>query len=234
MYKAVIFDFDDTLVDFSLCIEQALDKVLECHEVVCPERFKEVFNSKSIIYWTRQSEAFTKDQILYHSFQDTLNELSISGNAGKLADIYWKAFCHNIVYEEGALEVLSKLSRQYWLGLISNGLAESQRARLKADMIENYFDCIIISEEAGVEKPDPEIFHIALRRLGVKKEEALFVGDSLEHDGLGAANAEIDFCWYNRTGKMMQIPMAAAFTVNSLEKIIGELSRSGKQNKPSG
>ena len=96
----------------------------------------------------------------------------------------------------GAREVLTCIRGHYKLGLITNGDTDAQRGRLQATGLAPFFDAVLISDEAGCAKPDPRIFAIALDALGVSAPEALFVGDSIEHDYEGAQNAGIDFCYY--------------------------------------
>lgn len=86
------------------------------------------------------------------------------------------------------ISLLGKLrARDFLLGVISNGTLEGQIEVMTRLGILRYFDDILISEEIGVEKPDPEIFRTASERLGMEPESILFIGDSWETDILGAA-----------------------------------------------
>ena len=88
----------------------------------------------------------------------------------------------------------------YKLGIVSNGIGEAQRRRLKSAGMYEAFDSLIFSDEAGVYKPDPRIFQMAIKQLGARPEQVLYIGDSLHDDYQGAKNAGIDFCWYNPKG----------------------------------
>lgn len=77
------------------------------------------------------------------------------------------------------------------LGVVSNSDGRVEQA-LEAAGLREYFDVVIDSALAGVEKPDPRIFHAALDALGVAPEEALYVGDLYEVDVLGARAAGMD------------------------------------------
>ena len=57
----------------------------------------------------------------------------------------------------------------------------------------------MVSEEAGVAKPDPRIFAIALERLGADPAEAVMIGDSWVNDIAGAAAAGVRSIWFNRS-----------------------------------
>ncbi|WP_078381112.1 YjjG family noncanonical pyrimidine nucleotidase [Sutcliffiella halmapala] len=215
MYKAIIFDLDDTLIGFSKGIENAVKEALNTTGLMWGSEFFECFQRVSVSYW-KQHGKLTKEEILIFSFKDSLNKLELTGDARELASLYWRAFCQTAELEDYAIEVLTELKGKVKLGMITNGFAESQRGRLKASRLKDFFDCIIISEEVGVEKPDPEIFELALRKLGIGREEALFIGDSLDHDGFGAHKAGIDFCWYNKKGRALYSDCRPNYTVESL------------------
>ncbi|MFW9985170.1 MAG: HAD family hydrolase [Candidatus Odinarchaeota archaeon] len=79
------------------------------------------------------------------------------------------------------------------IGLLSNTdhrLALSRRPTLKENGILHYFDIIILSVEVGVQKPQKEIFDIALREIGIKNPaQVMHIGDSPIEDVWGARNA---------------------------------------------
>jgi len=77
------------------------------------------------------------------------------------------------------------------LGVVSNSDGRVEEA-LEAAGLRQYFDVIVDSALAGVEKPDPGIFHAALDALGVSPEEALYVGDLYDVDVVGARAAGMD------------------------------------------
>ena len=77
------------------------------------------------------------------------------------------------------------------LGVVSNSDGRVEQA-LKSAGLGGHFDVIVDSRIAGVEKPDPRIFHAALDRLGIEPAAALYVGDVYEVDVVGARNAGLD------------------------------------------
>ena len=85
------------------------------------------------------------------------------------------------------------------LALVSNGGGSTQRAKLAAvGLDEDLFGAICISGERRVAKPSPELFHLALAELGVPPAAAMMIGDSPEHDVLGAREAGVGSCWLAR------------------------------------
>src|SRR5205823_9691809 len=102
------------------------------------------------------------------------------------------------VIRPGTREALEKFRRAgFKLAIVSNadGRVEDHCRRYG---IAVHFDTIIDSQVVGIEKPDPRIFHLALDRLGVRPEEALFAGDIYAIDMIGARAAGIE-------GKLMDI-----------------------------
>lgn len=92
-------------------------------------------------------------------------------------------------------EVLDTLKGKYKLGVITNGYSRVQREKIQTVGIEDYFDDIIVSGEEEFEKPDPRIFLKSCENLGVKPEEAVYVGDYYPNDIAGAIGAKIRPIW---------------------------------------
>jgi putative hydrolase of the HAD superfamily len=85
-------------------------------------------------------------------------------------------------------EVLDALRSRFRLGVISN-FDGRLRPIFRHLGLDDIFDPLVISSEAGADKPDPWIFQQALARAGVAAAEALFVGDDPVRDWQGAAEA---------------------------------------------
>jgi HAD superfamily hydrolase (TIGR01509 family) len=85
-------------------------------------------------------------------------------------------------------EILRQLG--YRLGVISNNTEQLPRD-LTDHALDAFFDSVTYSAEVGVEKPDPRVFELAIRRVGCAPNEAVHVGDSYEKDVLGARRVGI-------------------------------------------
>ena len=96
-----------------------------------------------------------------------------------------------------ALPVLRDLGAAYRLGLVTNGPCDLQCDKIEQAGLRCYFAAVAISREVGVMKPDPRIFRIALERLGIAATDAVFVGDSIKHDIVGAHAAGMKAIWFN-------------------------------------
>jgi putative hydrolase of the HAD superfamily len=101
----------------------------------------------------------------------------------------------------GASRLLESLRKQgLLLGVVSNNVLSEQLEKLELLGMRESFDALAISEEVGATKPDPEIFRVALERIGCHAREVVMIGDSWSSDIEGAANAGIRSIWLNRTG----------------------------------
>ena len=93
--------------------------------------------------------------------------------------------------------MLNYLKPKYKLHIITNGFQEVQEKKLINSGIHSYFDQIIDSEMAGVKKPNPIIFNLALNRAGAIPEKSLMIGDSLEADIIGAKSVGFHTLHFN-------------------------------------
>ncbi len=87
------------------------------------------------------------------------------------------------------------------IGIVTNGPAELQRAKIGLLGVDGLADFTLVSGEFGAWKPDRAIFEEALRLGGADADEALMVGDSLAHDIAGASDAGLRTVWVNRDGR---------------------------------
>jgi putative hydrolase of the HAD superfamily len=84
------------------------------------------------------------------------------------------------------------------IGLITNGERDFQLRKVDAVGLTNEVDDVVASGEVGITKPDARIFELACERLGVRQAEAVYVGDRLSTDALGAARAGLTGVWLDR------------------------------------
>jgi putative hydrolase of the HAD superfamily len=98
--------------------------------------------------------------------------------------------------------VLAELRRRgFGLGVISNW-DSSARSLLADHGLAEFFDPIVISSEVGSEKPAPEIFRIALERVGLPGEQCLYVGDNYYDDAVGCRKVGMRSLIINRFGRL--------------------------------
>jgi putative hydrolase of the HAD superfamily len=148
------------------------------------------------------------------------NSLSVEA-ADKLFATYMNAYQAAWRLFDDVLSCLSALSA-FRLGIISNGRSEEQRRKLKVLGIEHRFEHVVISEEAGVAKPDPGIFLGACSAMGVAPEAVVFIGDNYEIDYVAAREAGLSAVWLDRVERVT--PAATVVRVASLGQLPGLLA----------
>ncbi|MDF5735690.1 MULTISPECIES: HAD family hydrolase [unclassified Nostoc] len=225
-YAAIIFDLDNTLLNFELCERQAILGALEACGIyldlhgISETSFLQVYETYNSKYW-RQRETFSPDELIQMSYRSTLAQLDIqTDKISNLSQSFWHIFNHSAVMEPDVNEVLTALARSYRLAVITNGLVSAQLPRMQAVRIEHFFEEVVVSEAIGFAKPSPEIFHHALLRLNLTPAQVLYVGDSLKHDYAGATQVKMDFCYYNRKSQNLPQEVQPKFIISELLKLL--------------
>jgi phosphoglycolate phosphatase len=80
----------------------------------------------------------------------------------------------------GARNVVRRLAQRFQLGLVTSGSRDRVRAQIDAFGFEEFFAAFVFSEDAARKKPHPAPLHLALRRIGARAEECVYVGDAPE------------------------------------------------------
>lgn len=190
MITAILFDLDGTLLDRETSLKQFIstqyNRLPALHHISKDNYISRFIDLDCHGYvW--------KDKV----YQSLVSEFSIETLSWQdLLQDYENEFIHSCISFPNLHSTLSTLkTKQYLLGIVTNGLGTFQRRTVQGLGIENYFETILISEVEGVRKPDPEIFYRALHKLGVTLEQSVFVGDHPTVDVLGAKNIGMKAIW---------------------------------------
>ena len=192
--RAVLFDLDDTLTDRSRSIERLAARFLE--------RFGRDLANCGLDELIRAIHAgdrggYAPREELAAHLQSSLPWRKAPG-VESLAGFWRSKFPRCNVERLGVTSTLHTLhQRGFKLGVISNGMIDSQNTKLEAMGIRSLFSVVLISEEVGIKKPDPRIFQMGLEKLGVDPSEAIFVGDNPLLDVAGATAVGIRAIWLN-------------------------------------
>ena len=201
MYAALIFDFDNTLVDFDESEKVAITSYFAKQGILNTHNRNVIistFLKVNTHYWGQRNAlgieaVFSKT--IAEVFRLLFPTLTPPQNCGQT---YLQEFEHAAILESGARELIIKIAPLYPLFIVSNGLKCIQRKRIETIGLVQYFKDILVSGDVGFAKPQPEIFELLIAKHGLQKEGLLYIGDSLRDDYYGSKNAEIKFCFYNR------------------------------------
>jgi putative hydrolase of the HAD superfamily len=187
--RAILFDFDDTLGNRNYyAYEMYRDLVVKYGDVKDPVELEGIVQDCMLADQLGNCNKCYISDMLKNRYGITLPFEDFNRWWG---DNQWRY----VVLFEDARGVLEKLSRKYMLACVTNGSEQGQYRKLERMELLPYFREIIISGAVGAAKPDGRIFACALERLGVKPEEAVFVGDTFSKDIIGAYRAGMTSIW---------------------------------------
>ena len=213
MVRAALFDLDDTLFDHRHCARAALAGVRGLH--ACFERFdaSELEASHARILEALHLEVMSGrrdlDSARVERFRRLYSWAGLNADPALAAETAAQYRTHYLEARRevrGATALLSAVRRHAPVVIVSNNLLDEQQAKLRHCGLDRHVDVLVVSEEAGVAKPDPRIFHIALQRAGVRAADAVMVGDSWTNDVEGARAADIRAVWFCRDGAAAPLP----------------------------
>lgn len=228
LYKSVFFDLDHTLWDFETNSQESLADLFLRHEMQSRgiddvKEFIKVYKKVNYEMWDDyHHNRISKEQLRYGRFNRTLNTFNIQDTLlAEVLSVQYLEVCpvkKNLF--PSALDVLQKLKEKYSLHIITNGFKEVQYLKIVNSGLAPYFDQIHISEEIGFKKPEPEIFHHAVKLARVSHDQCIMIGDNLDTDIAGAVNAGIDHIYFNPTGEIKKSPVVMKEVQNLKELLL--------------
>ena len=197
----VFFDLDHTLWDFDYNSACVFEQIFEERGIpISVNEFIKVYAPINVAYWKQfEKGEIDKQNLRYRRLADTFDKLLLKFSRDEIdtisnAYIAYLPLQKNLI--EGALATVSYMKTKYKLHIITNGFEEVQEQKLERSGLLSYFDTITNSDEAGVKKPDPYIFRLALSKAGARAEESVMIGDSLEADVMGAQRVGIQGVYF--------------------------------------
>lgn len=120
----------------------------------------------------------------------------------------------------GVREVLVELGQQYALGIVSDAQAAYALPELRAVGLDGLFACTIVSGDYGYRKPDPRLFATALQTLGIRPDQAIYVGNDMYHDIFGAQQLGMrTVFWPTQFGKKAYEAVAPDYIIYSFAQL---------------
>jgi len=205
----IFFDLDHTLWDFEKNSDLAFQKIFtEQNITIDIDSFLYVYKPLNREFWRLyREEKISKEDLRYQRLKTAFDKINFSVSDTLINKIaidyidYLPHFNHLFNY---TFDILDYLKEKYRLHIITNGFEEIQTKKMKSSNILNYFENVITSESVGVKKPNPKVFHHALKLANATANSSIMIGDSIEADIKGALNMGMEVLHCNFENEMIQ------------------------------
>jgi len=184
MIKAVIFDLDNTLVDFMAMKNAAIDAAVLAMIDVGLEISRE--EAKKKIYEIYDEEGIEDQKVFDKFLTKELGKIDYRIHAAGIIGYRRAREATLVLYPHVQLVFMELIKRGLKLAVVSDAPRLQAWLRLCQLNLHLLFDVVITFEDTNKRKPDPEPFEKALQQLQIKAEEAIMVGDWAERDIIGA------------------------------------------------
>ena len=227
MLKAVIFDLDNTLVDFMLMKNQAIDAAtnamrdagLKLSTDEIRKRINDIYNERGIEF----QNVF--DELLYREFSKIDYKIL---SAGVIA--YRRAREAALVpYPHVTMTLIELTKMHIKLGVVSDAPAKEAWLRLCYLNFHHLFDAVVTFEDTGVRKPNPEPFKRVLEQLHIKPSEALMVGDWAERDVVGASQVGMKTVFAKYGNTFGTVVSNANYEIDDIKQVIDIVKKENQE-----
>jgi putative hydrolase of the HAD superfamily len=227
----VYFDIDDTLLDHQAAEREALADVRERYQTVfgalSVDELQAQYHAINDPLWTRYADGeIEKETVQQQRFEQLLTAVDAPhANAALIGRYYMQRYAAHWQFVDGARAAYEQIAEKWPVGVMTNGFAEVQAQKLdQFPVLRERADAVVVCEEAGALKPDPQAFAHAQAQAGVAAEDVLYVGDSYRSDVEGGRNAGWRVAWFAPDGPNGQTVGDGAFVVRNWDALLDRLS----------
>ncbi|MEN8225336.1 MAG: YjjG family noncanonical pyrimidine nucleotidase [Bacteroidota bacterium] len=204
-YNHIFFDLDRTIWDFNASADDTFRFMFNKHHlsekgVPSLEKFRKKYEIHNDMLWSKYRKGeILKEVLNIRRFEMTLADFGIDDHSISIgmSEDYVKVNPEKAFLFPGAIEALEYLAPKYPLHLITNGFQEVQEQKFRIARLDRYFKSVTTSEEAGIKKPEPGIFHYALDKAEASATDSIIIGDDMAVDIAGARNIGMDQVYFN-------------------------------------
>ena len=219
-----IFDIDDTLYERRTPFLQACDKIFGSEfDLDSALLYKSFVKHGNTVFEDSMNGAISMEEMWTYRITRALKDFQIeisSQEALAFQNMYdW--YQHHIALSDKFTELFDWCKeKEIILGIITNGTSDHQRMKFGALQLGRWFseENLLVTGDVGVNKPDPAVFKEAEKRMGLNTKETWYIGDSYEHDIVGAKEAGWNAIWLDRDRKSESMPGCIADYVVHTEK----------------
>ena len=228
-YQLILFDLDDTLLDFGATQAAAFDATLAKYAIDTGDgALYAQYDQFSKQCWRRHEEGtLSKALLRTERFRLTLEWWGVKdAPVDELAQAYLDELPRHPFLVDGAVEVCRRLSLVATLGVVTNGFEAVQRARLSLAPFREHVSFLLTSESVGAPKPARPIFDRALELGAASSSETVMVGDNPSCDIAGAHARGIDTVWLAPADAHPEVEVSPTHRVERLAELL-DLPRFG-------
>ena len=222
IYPILLFDIDDTLLDFDSNEESSLKQLFKSRGIKDFDTTAKVYKEVNNELWHKYEHGEIDTNTLFNTrFAIAMAKLGITADGEEWEAEYRKYLYLGAEPVENSPEIIRRLyDMGYRVFAASNGIKEMQISRLKLAGMYDCFEDIFVSDEVGVQKPLVGFFeYVAAHITGFDKRKALMIGNSLSSDILGGNRADIDTCWYIPHKAEPSEEITSTYIIEKLEDI---------------
>lgn len=221
-YQILLFDIDDTLLDFGANEADSLNKLFHQHGINFTEEIFRVYDSVNRQLWDDYENGnILMNEVLNTRFSKTMLKLGKVVDGVEWENQYRELLGNGYKHMEGALEVCQNLSLSHRLFVITNGVTKTQIKRLKLSGLHDFFEYIFDSQSIGSQKPSTEFFNYVMSHIkDFDINKALVIGDSLNTDIKGGIQSGIDTCWINAKAKECPEEIQSTYIITKLAELL--------------
>jgi putative hydrolase of the HAD superfamily len=228
-FKNLFIDLDDTLWDIHQNGKECLEEVYHDYGYAqfypTFEDYYNVYFPNNLRLWDLYTKGdIQKEELAVERFLIPVRPFGIDNveYANKLSADFLDRTTRKTRLIDGTMELLEYLKPRYKMHILSNGFREVQFKKIENSGLRPYFDKIILSEDAGINKPHADMFTYALKNTNSRRDQTIMIGDSWDNDIVGARNSHIAQIWFNPHG-IETVDFEPTFKVSKLAEIKGFL-----------
>jgi 2-haloacid dehalogenase len=221
-YHTLLWDLDNTLLDFDAAAQLSFNDMMRVYDLPSDSEHYELYQEINHSLWNNlENGQLKQDQIKWKRWEMYFDCISTYRDPYEANQDFFKGLAKHPVEVKGARALLKDLQKDFELCLITNGIGEIQRQRLKRSGFDIFFKALVISDEIGHAKPNKAFFDHTFQELeGPDKSTTLVIGDNLGSDIRGGNNFGVSTCWYNEKGKKVYGGIEAKYEINDLEEFM--------------